>query len=333
MTIPKKATKPFFLLLLICVGGIVAAIISILWLSKIPSDFSRTQTLLSFVKNQTPSEATLVFGNSVTMDGFNANIFIKKSCSQTCFNLSSPGQNQLESLLLISSITSKPKNIIHLYLATDLNRQDFLSKQVINNFLLYGYKLNDFAKETLLKTNNATSISDFETNKLTLAFSSRWLLSNYINTNFRKLLRNDLALDHLATELYYPRNYTSKFPESQRMPLIRQFNPQTSVSDFSLDSTKLALIKKIGEFVNAKGAKYIVVIAPINPELDNYKNEYFEGIDNFCKKQSFPNIQFINFSNLLTKDDFVDHIHPSESGANKITNELAKILNECSSKQ
>ncbi len=333
MTILKKATKPLFLLSLICMGGIAAAIISILWLPKIPSDFSRTQTLLSFVKNQAPSGSTLVFGNSVTMDGVNAKLFIKNSCTKTCFNLSSPGQNQLESLLLISSIASKPQNIIHVYSATDLGRQDFLSKQVINNFLLYGYKLNDFAKETLLKTNNATGISDFETNKLTLAFNCRWLLSNYINTNFRKLLRNDLTLDHLASELYYPRNYTSKFPENQRMPLIRQFNPKTTVSNFVFDSTKLVLIQKIGDFASKKGAKYVVVIAPINPELDNYKKEYFEGIDTFCKKQSFPNIQIINFSDLLTKDDFVDHIHPSESGANKITNELAKILNECSFKQ
>jgi lysophospholipase L1-like esterase len=76
-----------------------------------------------------------------------------------------------------------------------------------------------------------------------------------------------------------------------------------------------------------------VVFSPINPELDNYKLPYHTLLDSFVLAQKIPNIKFINLSHLLEKEDFVDHFHPSASGARKITLELAKILNECSSKQ
>lgn len=333
MFISKKASKSLSILFFVFIGTALAVAISVSWFSKIPSDFARTKRLLQFIKNEAPINSTLVFGNSVIMDGFDARLFSEKSCITASFNLSSPGQNQLESLLLISSISNPTKRIIHFYNATDLENQDFLSPQTIQNFLLFGYQPSDFTLQTLSITNNASSIDLFNQNKVKLGFDSRWLLTNYVNTNFRKLLRKDLTLDHIATELYYPRNYTNRFPGSQRIPLIRQFNPKNPKTGFNFNPIKLKVMKRIAQKLSKKNTQYIVVFSPINPELDNYKSPYHTLLDSFVVTQKIPNTTFINLSHLLEKEDFVDHFHPSTSGAQKITLELAKILNQCSSKQ
>lgn len=333
MLIPAKAFKPLSILFFVLVGAILAVAISILWFPKIPSDFSRTNRLLQFLDNETPPNSTLILGNSIIMDGFDAKLFASKSCNASSYNLSSPGQNQLESLLLISSISKPTKKVVQFYNSTDLESQDFLSHQVIQNFLLFGYQPSDFVLQTLSITNNANSAELFKQNKVKLGFDSRWLLTNYINTNFRKLLRNDLTLDHIATELYYPRNYTSRFPDEQRIPLIKQFNPKAPKTDFSFNPIKLEVIKEIALKLSQSNTEYIVVFSPINPELDNYKPSYHALLDSFVVTQKIPNTTFINLSHLLEKEDFVDHFHPSANGAQKITRKLAKILNECSSKQ
>jgi hypothetical protein len=333
MLIPAKAFKPLSILFFVLVGAVLAVAISILWFPKIPSDFSRTNRLLQFLGNETPTNSTLVFGNSIIMDGFDAKLFASKSCNASSYNLSSPGQNQLESLLLISAISKPTKRVVQFYNSTDLESQDFLSHQVIQNFLLFGYQPTDFVLQTLGITNNASSTDLFKQNKVKLGFDSRWLLTNYINTNFRKLLRNDLTLDHISTELYYPRNYTSRFPDEQRIPLIKQFNPQKPKTDFNFNPIKLEVIKRIAEKLSKNNIEYVVVFSPINPDLGNYTDRYLALIDSFALAQKIPNTIFINLSQLLEKDDFVDHFHPSTSGAQKITQELAKTLNECSSKQ
>lgn len=327
-----KAIKPFISLSFILVGVGIGALICFCLFPKIPSDFARSKTLLHFVRTRVPSGATLVFGNSIVMDGFDAKLFSAKACSPECFNLSSPGQNQLESLLLIASLKTKPARIIHFFSSYDVGNQDYLSQQTIQNFLLYGYSPDAFVLESLAHTNNATSMSQFHANPVSLVFESRWLVTNYINTQFRNLLRKDLTLQHIATELYYPRNYTVRLPEQQRQSLINQFNPRQPVAAVGMDTVKLFLIKRIGQFLADKGIAYTVVFSPMNPALDHYMEGYKADVEAFCQTQKVPNTTFVNLSGLLSKEEFVDHYHPNAEGAKKITHELAQLLSKCSSR-
>jgi len=202
---------------------------------------------------------------------------------------------------------------------------------VINNFMLMGFKPNNFVQKTVSQTSSAKLLISFDINRFQLAFQNRWLLTNYVNMYIRNILRKDYTLDKLTSELYYPRNYTSRFSLSQRNKLINQFNPNKPIDSCVINETKINIFNKIGNYIANTNTQYIVVFTPINPELNNFKQGFHSSIDSFCINTKFPNVQFYNFSNLLNAEQFVDHIHPTEDGANTITKELAIILNSCSS--
>lgn len=332
MTVSSSVKTLFSIVFCIGFGILLAAGIGHLFFNKIPSDFTRTKHLLSFLQQEGQRPDLLLFGNSIAMDGFNAKEFSEKACSPKAYNLSSPGQNQLESILLISSIKSAPKTVVHLFNSGDLANQDYLSSQVVLNFILYDYSPNAFAKSCLSLTNSSPQLSYFSFPWIKTTFESRWLITNFFNTRFRSLLRKDLSLDFNETNFYYPRNYTTRFPDNKRLPLIKQFNPPESVQAFEPDSIKWKLIQKVGRHLKEQNIEYVVLLAPLNPELNNYKEHYFKELDAFINCHPLPNVRFINMSTLLSKEEFVDHVHPSGEGASKITDELAKQLSQCSSK-
>jgi hypothetical protein len=332
MSINRKAVFFLWLIIYIGLGSFFASFIAIYWFPTIPSDFSRTKRLLAFVENELPVKNTLVFGNSIGMNGFDGKLFTKLSCIENTYNLCSPGQNQLESLLLISSVSKSPEYIVHFINSFELEYRDFLTNNTINYFLLMNYKPSNFVKKTLTLTTNSNSLNISNKNKIEISFRNRWLLTNYFNSNFRNLLRNDLRLEKLNTELYYPRNYSSRLKNQQLQPLIKQHNPIKPLYNLKIDSIKIEIIKRTASYLKEKNTQYIVVFTPLNPDLYNFNKDYHASIDSFCVNTKIANAHFINFSNLLSKDQFVDHLHPSSDGAIKITSELAKILNKCSSR-
>jgi len=302
----------------------------------IPSDFSRTKRLLKFIQEENKANTTLVFGSSIAMDGVNTLLLdeIRACTPETTFNLSSPGQNQLESILLMSSFgESRPKRVVHMLNTLELGNQDFLSRRVIFNFLLFGYRPNQFVLNTLSITNNAPTLNEFASNRFAINFENRGLVTNFVNAGFRKWIRNDLLLAELEENIRYPRNYVSRLEDAKRLALIRQSNPSAEVRTFDMDSIKWEILKRTSLFLKAQGIEYTVVLSPVNPELSSYSSVYFQQLDHFFTTHPVPNVQFINLATFLTKEDFVDHIHPGESGAKKISAELAKRLPSCSSKQ
>lgn len=332
MLFKRKAVFFLWLIIFIGLGSFFASFIAIYWFPTIPSDFSRTKRLLAFIENELPDKSTLVFGNSIGMDGFDGKLFTKLSCIENTYNLCSPGQNQLESLLLISSVSKSPKYIVHFINSFELAYQDYLSGNILNNYFLLNYHPSQFVKETFSITANSNSFLEKKQNKFRVAFYNRWLLTNYFNLNFRSLIRNDLRLEKLNTELYYPRNYTIRLNDQQLQSVLEQHNPNKPLASLKLDSIKIEVIKRTAKFLKEKNTQYIVVFTPLNPDLYNFKKGYHASIDSFCVNTKIANAHFINFSNLLSKDQFVDHLHPSSDGAIKITSELAKILNKCSSR-
>ncbi|HAR19082.1 MAG TPA: hypothetical protein DCR46_00345 [Cytophagales bacterium] len=132
--------------------------------------------------------------------------------------------------------------------------------------------------------------------------------------------------------MYYPRNYTTRLNDQQLQALIKQNNPTKALYNLKIDSIKIEIIKRTAAYLKEKNTRYIVVFTPLNPELINFKTGYHASIDSFCNHSKIANVRFVNFSHLLTKDQFVDHLHPSENGAIQITSELAKKLNECYSR-
>ena len=328
----RKAVYSLWLIVIFCLGSFFASVIAIYWFPTIPSDFSRSKRLLTFVEKELPQNSTLVFGNSIGMDGFDGKLFSYLSCVKNTYNLCSPGQNQLESLLLISSLNKSPKYVVHFFNSFELANQDYLSGNILNNYILAGYQPSHFVKETFLITANATNFQKTKQTKFQTAFYNRWLLTNYINVNFRNLLRNDLKLEKLTIELYYPRNYTTRLNDQQLQALIKQNNPTKALYNLKIDAIKREIIKRTAAYLKEKKTRYRVVFTPLNPELSNFKTGYHASIDSFCNHSKIANVRFVNFSHLLTKDQFVDHLHPSENGAIQITSDLAKKLNECSSR-
>jgi hypothetical protein len=283
-----------------------------------PNDFVRTRFIIKTLNDERQPEA-IFFGNSILMAGVNARI-PKESLGIEVYNLSSTGQNLVESMLYYPHVKSKTKIVVQFISIDNFLDGDTLLPQVARNFKMYGYDFKGSPSKLLSKQDTSLLMQS----KIKTSIASRDLLLNYFNQSIRLILRKDLDLKGLETEKYYPNTYKKRVDEKKYEKLIEQYNP------LLIDKCKFRKeiadgIKDARIYFDSKGIQYIVAISPINPDLDGYSDVFMKGL----KQELFSLSKYvgiIDFSTELSSDEFVDHWHPSLKGAEKLSRLLAKEL-------
>lgn len=304
-----KFTNVFYITLL-CLGAFSASFLIPILHKSGPSDFKRTNTLLSYLNEVNNHFDGAILGSSIFMAGINANI-LKENMGKEFIHFGSTGQSLAESLLYYPLIKKKkPQYVIQGITIYQLMSEPELDKKVLENFILFGYE-NSKELESLISKKYLTSLNEdnWKINK-----NARNVLVNQINTAARIVLRPDLDMKKSQVDLYYPNAYTKRLSQDKYKRLINLHNPEDTRSiDFNLSTVEN--IFKAKEFFEKDDTKYILTIAPINPDLTNYTDEFYADLDRKLSVFRNNNIAVLNLSNALAADDFVDHFHPSAIGA------------------
>lgn len=314
-------SKKFILVILAVLAGFAAGIYVIKPLyRKVPSDYKRTQYLIEDLQKEHLDMVLL--GNSILMSGIDAKRLSDEIPGRPLIhNLSSPGQTLKESMLFYPMLDSTTKKVF-LFIRMDnlLSEPQVLEHSVLRNFFMFGYKPSPDLKQLL----SAEELSYFENSPLKIYYESRFVVPNYINSNIRLMLREDLDAEK-SKDLFFPNVYSKRFDSLNYVNAIRKFDFNTQ-KEIVLNTGTLDLLQKGNVYLKNKGIQLYVVIHPINPDLKNYTMQVREDI-----KQQWAmhkkGLQVIDLSGCLQSKDFVDHWHITRTGAAVLTDSLAQKIN------
>lgn len=305
--------------------GVAITLMSLPYLYKLlPNDYSRTELIISTLKNRNNNADIVLFGSSIIMSGINSKELTNKlNKPHNILNLSSSAQTIKESSLYYQYFDSTYNAILQFIEHDKLLEDPVLLNSVSRNFRLLGY-VPQFSTQTFLSSDEFKYINS---NIISLSVDSRDFLINTINQQSRRIFRRDLDMTKINNDLFYPNTYTQVLSSDKYSRLIKQYNPSEPVLSFSPSNKYIEFLKIIAEYFESINVSFYVIINPINPDLFNYTEDYKNNMCDFLSSIQSPNLTIIDFSNILNSNMFIDHWHPNAIGKDKFEIELARVLN------
>lgn len=321
----------------VCAGLIIPRLFA-----KIDTDLERTRFLLRTVteikKGTTPAPDMVFLGNSVTMNGVDAELVAKElPNSPRIYNFSSTGQSVAEGYLYLQELPMEAKAVVLVVSPANLEDDGLPSEDVFNTFYMQGYRPNERTLESLSDVFKGVTdpkdpfkkpydVALFSRNDIQQRFRSRWAIAQVPDTEFRKKLRKDLDTSKSIRSLTYPAPYSKPIAAKNFEVLLPTYNKPRTTPEFAPLETQNKLITKLVEQVRADGKKIAIVLAPMHPARLSFAGpEFRRGIANWANKHSIG-CPVLDLSDSLTKDQFLDVVHPSREGAEIISKRIAEFL-------
>ncbi len=313
----------FFLVFVTC--GVLIAMFSVPSIhNQLGSDFVRTELILKTLKDKESPPDLVLFGNSILMNGIDGQLLSKISGGTKVYNLSSSGQNLYESSLYYQEVPAGVKMVVQFVqaeLLSDFPKNRF-DDRVARNFYLYGYRPRPETYRLL----GDSLLNYFKEPFYEIYADSRAIVSTSINQSFRRVLRKDLNLRALATEIYYPYTYTTRLDSATYFRRIQVNSPPELMTTYQVSPEAVAVLNKMKDYFSDRGIEYKVVVFPINPDLSNFSDRYKSEAENILTNLTTTKFDLISMINLLNADEFIDHVHPTPEGAKKMTQAFAEKI-------
>lgn len=290
--------------------GIFAGVCTTYMIAKyVPNDFARTSVILDTVVSKHYEVA--LFGNSVLMNGVNTHALDKRA-----YNLGSGAQGLSESMLYYQDIPENVNLIVQFMDVSALIHSDTLSREVVLNFTSKGYVPNAF------------TISLFEEKFSDITFREQLdfqksKVHGGINSMMRDMFKSSNALANYA-DVYSPYQYIEKYAEDEIHRLIALHGPLHKVVHFESHENTIKQLTMIKTHLLTRNIDYKIVILPIHPDMTNYTSSFYRQLQQY--DFSLQGLDVTNYTRLLEKEDFIDHVHPNEKGREKLTEAIQKMI-------
>jgi hypothetical protein len=285
------------------------------------SDYNRHAVLLDVLQESSDMDTIVIFGDSRSMFGIDAQ-FIRDSLnfSGEIYNLSSLGQELYESSYFYSLIKANTKVVIQCTSPAFFsdNRDHVLPEVRAISMFLSGYRISEETKQLLP---NYTSFFDRPT--WLNYFHSRSYYRSYFHNLIRPLFDNEVFDEKARFSKYFPHIYTQ-----DKHPNYPVYTSDCSVFlSKETPQTQLDFLAKTRSFFQEKEILYILVLMPINPDqCDQYYDLFHEYAELIASESG---VLVINISDLLRDNYyFYDSSHPNKKGAEVISQEIAKQLQQ-----
>jgi hypothetical protein len=330
---PRRAALPAhsqaLVLLFAVTVGVATGPLSVPLLRRIPNDLQRTRAILGGLKSHNP--AVVVFGDSVIMNGIDAGaISSQLPGSPEVLNLSSTGQTLAESYLYYQELPQSVRAVVQAVRVPYLFSRDSdseLRSNVADTFLLYGYRPSVHTLEFLARQYGRKYSQQLEASSAALAFRSRWLIRQWLDTTMRRVMRKDLNLAHAMEDLSYPAPYRGKLSDETIALRLRAYEKSHVLVGDTLVEDKLRNVLETKRDCEQRGFQFVLLITPVHPALAqpaatrNLENSLKSGVLGRPR-------EVLNASDLLTRDQFYDEEHPTSVGARILTATVAKALGQ-----
>lgn len=317
-----KKTKFFIAITSMVMGSVIALLLCPVVFFYFPNPSKRFLYIKQYFTHHNID--VIFLGNSVVMNGIDAKYYSQLRNGKVAFNLSTPGQSFFESLFLIEN-TPKPHRLVlgcsPQTLVSEINNIPYSN---INALRMYGYNLSSTAASIIEKCRGEKTIKSYELPFFQHNFYCRWVIFSGVNAFFRSLIRKDLQLQNAQRNMFYPRPYMKKISKSTLKKLQKKYHVTTK--KFVVNTDRIQFLRSFSLYLKEKNIKFTLLILPEHPYIrENTPIEFYRDMQAFLDKaQEEWNITIYNFHNILDESMFIDHIHPSQQGAKKLTEALAE---------
>ena len=321
-----RKTKFFIAITSIIIGCGIALLLCPLAFFYLPNSNKRFLHIKKYFHDKPKQNVDVIFlGNSIVMNGVDAKYY-SKLCTQTAFNLSTPGQSFFESLFVIENVTTPKKVVLGCTPQSLVSELKNIPPNNINSLFMFDYQLSDTAVSIIEKCQGEKTLKFYHQSFFQHNIYSRWIIFSGVNTFFRSLLRKDLQLKNAQCDMFYPRPYVKKI--SPRALLHIQKRRGVKRNHFAANPNRIQFLQAFSAYLREKNIDFTLIILPEHPYIKNHTPaDFYQNMQRFLdhthKKLDFT---VHNFYDILNKSMFIDHIHPSQQGAKKLTEVLAKKL-------
>jgi hypothetical protein len=321
----RYGTRAALVLVLALASGAAAALAAMpRFFASVPHDLRRTRLILDALAAQPPALA--VFGNSVAMNGIDAAALDGQG---PAYNLSSPGQTPAEGFLYYQELPAATRTLVYSLSTFALEWSGAFNPQVVNAFLVYGYRPGPATLELLRGAFPPADLADLSEPAVVQRFAARWVIREQIDFGVRRLVRRDLDLDRAFNDLVFPTQYTQALPPAKMDAEIRKALDQRPPGPFRAAPTQVALLDAIAARARGEGREVLFALAPVHPRLlEGYGPEFRAPLAELARHLRAGGARVADATDLLEAAEFVDPVHPSRAGAQRWTALLAAALAE-----
>lgn len=313
----------FFILFGFSLFGILLAVTPALF-RFLPNDYARIRLIIETLKSPVePQSEIIIFGNSRGMSGVDGHLLEEKlPGNPVVYSFTSTGQNVGESGLHYTSVPASVKTIMQCIDIDLLSKpiSIFLSNQVA--LRMYGYTMDIETEELLPALEKELDKPGYYYN-----FEARNCVFAGLTVILRNLLDDDTPESSISTELHYPTTQTSLRKEATYQKEISEQNKTNKFADYTIRQEWITFLNRSHQYFKSRNIDYYLLLMPYNPDITSCSTEEKQkALEMF--KEEFRDIPQLDCFNVLDGSDFYDAIHPNDSGAKKITNRAATLLQQ-----
>ncbi|MDP6980182.1 MAG: SGNH/GDSL hydrolase family protein [Myxococcota bacterium] len=295
---------------------------------RVQHPMTRDRIMLEALASDETAPQLAIFGNSIAMCGVDAKR-LGDSLHRTALNLATGARNPMESLFYYKDLHDNIEVVIQFAMPSDLNIEPQMNADRYDAFRIYGYELDAQTEKILRSAFQERAGSYLDRSALKREFGARWALRSSIDEGVRDLLRNDLSVQRSIYDLYYPCPYTKRVPEPA-MKRDLASRRERSARQTAANPQAAEILRAMTQRTREQGRRLLFVIPPAHPEIRNNEGAVPTRLlaEFLTELAEQPGVELLNTFDLLEADEFVDAVHPTAAGAERLTALLTARLGE-----
>ena len=309
-------------------AGVALALMPAIFRST-PTDLSRIGTVLETLRASEEAPRVVALGDSVVMSGVEGRVLRQALPGEPlAWNLASTGQALPESYLITQALPDSVETVLYGLRLRPRGEEGVLEPQKQNAFHMFGFRPSEHTREVLASIYPETE-SLFARSHLRQLFASRWVVRQLADTRLRMLLRRDLAHASAALDLLHPQLYAEPVAAPVLEGLLARRLEGFQQSEIDVAERTAALARVIAAEAAERGRRTVFLLLPVHPRLRDpaVVPWTLDGAFDFSE-ESVPHARVLDLSTALEAEDFIDHVHPTNAGARKLTLRIAELLSQ-----
>jgi len=328
---PMSAGKIAGFVAMILVGVGLALLAAPALFKIVPTDLSRTAVLLQTLQDPPGEPEYVVFGNSVIMQGIDTNelsTYLKGD--PLGYNLSSTGQNLLESALYYQELPDSVNTVIQFVQPDLMTGGPMIEPQKYNALYMYGYRPDADTRNLITSVFHTPGEKLLNIGYFEHAFDSRWAVRQAIDTFVRNTVRSDMTLDVARDDLFFPSSRGNAKSEAKLNIDLKRAYEGKADDEYKFVTQGRTQLKLMIERNRREGRRTVIVIPPIHPRAKEYepaarRDEIHRQFEVFAEMND---VELINTLDAVPAELFIDARHTSVKGAELLTDLVGRELQE-----
>lgn len=296
---------------------------------RIPTDVQRLGVIVRSLQNSDSPPEAVVFGNSVLMSGIDARAMSQRMAGEpSIWNLASTGQTLLEAYLLSQVLPDSVETAVFSIPIRAGTKEDPLHPQKYNTLFMYGYRPDSRTIESVQSLYPPETANLLARSELAQIFASRWAIRQLVDTQLRRLLRPDLALDTATFDLHHPQSYERRIDEDITNRFLAKRRREFDENPPALAEGTLQLSVRIVKEAEHSGRRAIFLFPPMHPDLsESFRDAMDSLVSDFRQAmRDRPNTSVVSTLRLLDDSQYIDDMHPTNGGAEMLSARLASAI-------